>query len=476
VRWILAFLGLSLACADAPSRPSVIVQAPSLPQQNAVLLAREGIAAIEPRQSPLGSDLSDLPRRFPAGDWLTIDAPLFSMQVVVPVGINDQGATATLDTGAMGTTMSLPLAQSLGIVDERTPPGESVYAVDAHGNRILGEKIRVASVRVGRHTWTNVKVTLLGEQSDLFLIGADLLQDKDLYLAADEGLVGIFDAGTGPKDASDLVIGAERGDRQLLVNGVAKGGGGAVSFQLIVDTGAWNTSIPTIAGVNGGLTTDVGFESTTLAVGGEETHRGRFVLDPLLLGDTGIAVGRVLAMPSNLRTDHDLGLLGNDVLMRSHVVVSFHDSALRIKKPTLRPPHRQRGPGGATCDGPCIRVGLETPPADMTTDDSDMKDVCLRVHVGKAYAQQTLELAITPHGDDALFNGGAIRAFVTTDQSGASTCFRLWRQLQRLGFSKDTPLSLRWMRTEGVRWPCDPMKTRCITFTGPLAKLGAKNG
>jgi hypothetical protein len=436
---------------------------------------RDGLR--EPRVSAQGSDLSDLPQLYPDGDWLTIEAPLLSMAVVVKVKVNGEVATATLDTGAMGVTMSRPMAEKLGLLDDDTP-GKPIRAKDAHGNVIMGERIALGELAVGRHRWVDVEVTVLGDAPDLFLVGAELLQDVDLFIAADEGLVGVFEGGRAPNEAGDRVVKVEKSDRQLLVQARAKGSKGLVSFPLIVDTGAWNSSVPLLAGINGGLAADVGYESVTLAVGGEQTNRGRFVLEPMLLGRDEVPVGRVLAIGSTLDSNGGLGLLGNDVMMRQHTIVSFRRGELRLRDAPPRPSSRSRGPGGATCSdasgapAPCVSIALVNKPDD-TYDAADLAGTCLKIDVDEVYAGKTLELAITGESVD-LMNGGAIRAFMTANDNGAHACFHLWRQLEHLGIQASTPLSLRWVRTEGVSWPCDPLKTRCITFTGPLAKLPTK--
>lgn len=440
---------------------------------------RDG-ARREPRVSANGSDLSDLPQLYPDGDWLPIEAPLLSMAVVTPVEVNGERTVATLDTGAMGTTMSTPVAEALGVF-ENGRRGRRVTATDAHGQQLVGEKILLGEVGIGRHRWTDVEVTVLGDQPDLFLVGADLLRDLDLLLAADEGLVGIFSAGRGPAESADRVIHLQVSDRQLIaIGGASSVAGAEVSFPLIVDTGAWNTSVPLLTGINGGLAADTSFESVTVAVGGEQTNRGRFVLDPLRFG--GVAVGRVLAIGSTMRggageAAAGLGLLGNDVLMRSHALISFTRGEIRLRPTAVRTAQRWRGPGGARCTGegraaPCLSAALVAK-TDESYEASDLPGVCLRVDVDPVFAGKTLELAITGQSPD-LMNGGAIRAFLTANEEGAHACFHVWRQLENLGVTIDTPLALRWVRTEGVRWPCDPMKTRCVTFTGPLAKPPAK--
>lgn len=247
-----------------------------------------------------------------------------------------------------------------------------------------------------------------------------------------------------------------------------------VTFPLIVDTGAWNTSIPLLAGINGGLPADVAYESTTVAVGGEQENRGRFVLTPLLLGPERVPAGRVLGIGSTLNSAGGMGLLGNDVMMRHHTTVSYERAQLRLRPMAARPTVRMRGVlcQGPTAPVPCVSVALVEAPQERY-DAADLPGACLKIDVDKAYAGRTLELAITG-ADGDLMNGGAIRAFVTVNESGAHSCFHLWRQLARLGMTSSTPLSLRWGRTEGVQWPCDPLKTRCISFAGPLAKLPVK--
>lgn len=453
------------------------------PDSDTVAVMSEGRldrAAREPRVSANGSDLSDLPQLYPDGDWLPIDAPLLSMAVVTQVTVNGIKAVATLDTGAMGTTMSQPVAESLGVFDNGRH-GRRVTATDAHGQQLSGEKVALGEVGIGRHRWADVEVTVLGDQPDLFLIGADILRDVDMLLAADEGLVGVFAAGRGPAEPDDGVIRVNASDRQMVATGCAASVAGKdVTFPLIVDTGAWNTSVPLLTGINGGLPADTTFEAVTVAVGGEQTNRGRFVLDPLKLG--GVRVGRVLAIGSTMRSGPGdpaggLGLLGNDVLMRHHAMVSFQRGEIRVRPLTARGAERSRGPGGARCtaDGqpaPCISVALVAKPED-SYDAGDLAGVCLRVDVNPLFAGKTLELAITGQAPD-LMNGGAIRAFLTANDDGARACFHVWRQLENLGIGAGTPLALRWVRTENVHWPCDPMKTRCVTFTGPLAKPPAK--
>jgi predicted aspartyl protease len=427
-----------------------------------------------PATSALGSDVSDLPQRFPGGEWLPLETSILSMELVVKVVVNGRRVAAILDTGAMATTISSRLATRLGLLTSSTPRGAPVRAVDAHGDVIVGERIVIDGLELGTRRFDGLLITVLDQPTDLFLIGADILADLDLYIAADEGLVGLFPPGLAPHHVDELVVPVAADAGQLIAKATALGRGGApVHFNLLVDSGAWNTSVPASVGINAGVSADLAYASTTVGVAGEQEARGRFVLDPLRLGPAHVSVGRVLALAATMDQGWGLGLLGNDVLMRFHSVISFRDQTLRLRPLTPRPSERRVGPGGIRCgpDGrePCVSVKLVTTTATPAPDD--WPGVCLQVDVDRVYAGQTVELAMTAPDDAtvSLLSGGAIRAYVSVDHNGAHHCFPLWPQLQRLGLHAESRLSLRWVRTEGVVWPCDPLRTRCVTFTGPLA-------
>jgi predicted aspartyl protease len=327
---------LSCAAATSPSMGSL-----SSPSLSVPLASAAGVR--DPAMSGLGSDVSDLPRLYPNGEWLPIEAPLLSMQLIVNVGVNGRAVPAILDTGAMGTTMSEPMAIRLGVLSDDTPKGMPVRAVDAHGDVIFGEKVQLGSLELGHRRFNAVNVTVLGNSPDLFLIGADVLADVDLFIAADEGIVGIFPAGTAPRRTGDVVVPLKAGDRQLVVAGTAVGREKA-RFEFLVDTGAWNTSVPAIVGVNAGIPADLAYSSITVGVAGEQEARGRFVMAPLLLGAAEVPVGRVLAVSSTIDGGEGFGLLGNDVLMRFHTIISFRSAELRFRPLPERRHERVAGP------------------------------------------------------------------------------------------------------------------------------------
>lgn len=455
------------ACHTATTSPSFV-------RPGTTSYAAADPALMVPAMSALGSDVSDLPQRFARGDWLPLETSLLSLDLVVKVVVNGRRVSAILDTGAMATTMSTRLATRLGVLTSSTPRGTPVRAVDAHGDVIIGERIVVDGIELGARRFDGLMVTVLDRPTEMFLIGADILADLDLYIAADEGLVGLFPPGLAPHHPDELVVPVAVEDGQLIAKATAVGRGGVpVDFDLLIDSGAWNTSVPAFVGINAGVRADLDYVSTTIGVAGEQEARGRFVLDPLRLGPGRVSVGRVLALAATMDRGSGLGLLGNDVLMRFHSVISFRDGTLRLRPFAPRPSERLVGPGGARCgpDGksPCVAVTLTTTTAVPAPDD--WPGVCLQVDVDPVYAGQTVELAMTAEDDEtvSLLSGGAIRAYVSVDQHGAQHCFPLWPQMQRLGLHATSRLSLRWVRTEGVVWPCDPMKTRCVTFTGPLA-------
>jgi hypothetical protein len=99
-----------------------------------------------------------------------------------------------------------------------------------------------------------------------------------------------------------------------------------------------------------------------------------------------------------------------------------------------------------------------------------------------ACASTSGELVVTARDSEGqeIFNGGALRAFFTVGRAGPAHnaglhgCLLLRKQLARLGLDEHATLSLRWVRTEGIHWPCHPARTQCLAFTGPLARLEAR--
>ena len=70
--------------------------------------------------------------------------------------------------------------------------------------------------------------------------------------------------------------------------------------------------------------------------------------------------GKVLAIGSTLDSQGGLGLLGNDVMMRQHTLLSFQRAEMRLKTAPQRPPARSRGPGGAACSDAAASPKLQT--------------------------------------------------------------------------------------------------------------------
>jgi len=440
-------------------------------------------AAKKPSTIPVsaeGSDVSTLPQRFADGDWLPIAAPLLSMQLKVKVVVNGKEHLAVLDTGAQRTAMSVPVADALGLV---ATGGQDIRVLDANGDLIMGQRRRAGRLQLGKRTFKDVEVTVLSDHPSLFLVGQDLLQHVDLFIAADEGLVGLFPAGKGPKLKGAVAVNLVQGIRQLRVKASAPNVNAAdVDFQLLVDTGASGTSVPVMLGVNNGLPADLRYEVTSVAVGGEQQRRGRFVLHPLTLGSSQSAeVGKVLALGSTMHGGDSIGLLGNDVMMRFYTVISTHDAEMRFAPMPWRPAVRMRGPGGQVCldnDGnavPCVEVKLV--PFKGTLPKDALPGVCLEATAHKAFAQKTVEMAVVAYSKkrETLFNGGALRVFLTVGKQGESRCFSLWKSLELLDVGPDVLLSLRFVRTEDVRWPCDPMQTTCVSFTGPVPGLDLRD-
>ena len=433
-----------------------------------------------PPVSPLGSDMSLLPTRYPQGNWLKLQGPVRGGEPRVRIRIAGKEVNAVLDTGAMTSLMSRPMAKRLGL-EERIRTSRAVTVMDSHGDTAKGYRVSIPHVAMRKHEWLDADFLVFGEQPDLLLIGADLLQDVDILLAAEEGWVGLFDAGQTPQLPNQVVIPVKRERRQLSVPAAATNTRQMlVPFSLIVDTGATHTSVPAWTGINKGLAADLAYAVQTLSVGGEQESRGRFVLDPLMLGKGHHEVGLVLALASTIQNGEGEALLGNDVLLRNYTLISFRSEEIRFSPAPKRPPHRTLGPGGVRCKSgaltrrACLQVRLDTRET-MDAQPDGLSGICLAIDASPVYAGRTLELTITASDGDGreLFAGGVLRASITVGPDGLQKCFPLGAHLVHLGLTAKSHLSLRWVRAEDFRWPCDAEQTECLSFTGPMAALPA---
>ncbi len=436
----------------------------------------KGQKVAEPPSTFHGSDRSSLPERYPDADWVPLEGSLMSLQLTATVLVNAHPARAVIDTGASATVMSRPMAEKLGVLDHEITRRTQV--MDAHGEIMEGVKVRVPGITLGARVFPDVEIAVLGDHPTLFLIGADLLQQVDLYLAAEEGLLGVFKAGHAPIPKGAREVSLNRHRRQLRVEARAPSRrGDDVVVDLIVDTGASQTAVPARIGINGGLPADIRFRQTTVALGGEREHRGRFLLNPIKLGPERVGVEHVVANPSVMEKGNGVGLLGNDVLLRQHTVISFGRGKLWLLPPTPRAAFRTRGPAQRRCLGPgraptrCIDVSMVARPPDIGGRAHVLPDRCLQVRVHPVYAGRTLELIVRAYdkqGTD-LLAGGVIRAYATAGDRGFSGCFGLQHRLAHLGLNASVELSLRSVRTEDIHWPCDPLDTECLALTGPFA-------
>jgi predicted aspartyl protease len=427
----------------------------------------------EPAKSPLGSDVSELPLTFSKASWLPIDAPLLSMRLQVPVVVNGVKATATLDTGATDHVMSKDVAARFAV---RADVGTPVDARDAYGSHVAGVHAPLGTVALGKHVFDNQSVNVIDGEG-VFLIGYSVLSRLDLYIAAEQALVGVFAAGQAPLDGfSTISATTTPASMWVELHAPGKAGGKTtdVMVPMLVDTGAFSSAIPMQLGARGGLPVDLQFAVATVSASGENEERGRFIASDVTLGSERVAVGRIIAIPGTIDLGESMGLLGNDVLFRRHTVVSPSRALLAVKDVPTWPASRSRGPGGVVCGSgaapvPCVNVQMMALPADTVDGEDDLPGVCLQIDVDAAYVGRTVEMAVTAV-DGGVFAGGAIEAFLSVGDDGAHHCFRLWKGLTRLGFSAATPLSVRWFRADNARFPCDPLSTRCLLFSGPLPK------
>jgi clan AA aspartic protease (TIGR02281 family) len=412
-----------------------------------------------------GSDRSPLPDLFPEASWLPLLSPVGSGGLEVEARINGKRVKVVLDTGATATALSPSVADLVGLrlVEQ---PGTVVKTRNALGQEIATRTGEADEIKLGALTFTRIPVLLVEDQRDLVLVGFNLLSKVDLYLAADQGLVGIFPLGQGPRKGAHGVASFLTEERRGLIELHAENADGKwVAFELILDTGATSTSIPVVDGMNKKVRTDLRYLNPITVVGDTAELRGRFRLDRVGLGPERYFPGPILAMGDQAFGGDAHGLLGTDVLARNHAVISPGQGRIYFFKRALRPPRRMLGPGNEACvddagkEVACVRVALNRG-----------AQTCIEVDLNPRYENRTVELSVIPHDEkgQALLAGGAIHIFLTADKTGYSGCVGRQAGLERMAIPEGGGLALQWVRAEMAAWPCSAEFTHCMMISAPF--------
>ena len=419
-----------------------------------------GFSEAETKKSKLGSDVSPFTISYPDQTWIPIEAPLLSSSLIVSASIKGQHFRAILDTGAGLTLVPFELIGPLGLKDIK---GRQIQIVDSQGNTLPVIHIdRPLSISIGSRVIKSRQVHIALSQTpnpheSIVLIGADVLSQVDLLIDPEAGVVGLFDAGTAPREKSDLVVSTIGEDLQMRTIATTQGLRGPMRFEMVVDTGSGGSGIPSALAKQKEVPLDLRFQDTQYSLVGSQTRQGRFALKTLELGPEHIAFANVLALQNDAQ---DYGLLGNDIMLRSALVVSFARRQIFLKPPHLYSSSRKSGPNNQLCEKNCISTALKK--------SDDEAALCLSVDVDPVYRGETLELALSFLNVDEHLARATLHAYVTVGPKGANTCIALWSELKEMGISEQTPLSLRGVRAESIQWPCDPMATECVTYSGAM--------
>jgi clan AA aspartic protease (TIGR02281 family) len=408
----------------------------------------------QPTQSANGGDVPLLPALHPHAQWLPIRGLLAAAQPMVEVVINGTKMEALLDTGAQQTLLSKPVAARLGM---DLTYAENGWIKDAHGDLSTSSVVVLEGLQLGLIRVENIPALVAGDHEDLVLIGMDVLHQYDVLFALDEGMIGLFKGGEGPRLPGAVDVTAHGDDTQMRVFAEVDGQRGTAQFELVIDSGANATTLPSRPLMEVQAGSDVNYKNVTQAVVGERTTSGMFDVQ-LRLND--VHAGRVIGHPSV-----GGGLLGTDVLMRHRTLVSNKSHQLQFSPIQLQRNQRNLGPSGGACEG-CISVTMAPIPAGEPARPGRYADVCLQVDVDQAYRGQTMELLLLHEALQRV--GMRMSAFLTVGDNGFHHCFALWDDLRLLGVTPTSTWSIQWVRTEGIRWPCDPMREHCMMFHGPL--------
>lgn len=323
---VLAAVALTSCAQPVVERAAIPAQVPAFVVDTALQVPAltPWAVTLEPRR--IRGHVSEVPRALvglrdmPDGadaDFVLLHDGGSRGHLVVDATVGTTPLAVTLDTGATRTVITAALARRLGV----SAAGEHAMR-DATGNVVRAGEVVLADVVIGNVRFTNLVALVppTALRDDLFLLGLDALAHVDLVYDGPLGAVALRPAGSGLDHVADMadvdIVGLDVSDR-LVVSATAPGATRAAAFDLVVDTGAPLTSVPAAIGVEAQLPADVSRTTTLKGQSGQSSERrGRFLLSPLSLGL--VQLGRVSA----LETSEGVGMLGNDVLGRSRVVIS----------------------------------------------------------------------------------------------------------------------------------------------------------
>lgn len=366
--------------------------------------------AREPPQDLHGLDVATLPQRFPEGSWLPLTdgvAPL-----LVEGRVNGVSTELQLDTGSTSFLVGRDHAARLHLQPD--PDRYGTLELEAFG-KVLQAPRADATVQLGGVSLDVAVALIPGDQP--FVVGYQALAQLDVYVAIDEQVVGVFDAGAGPLPAEAVAVpllATPAGVPEVVVGAVGR------RARFTFDTGAGGCLLP--ASWTGGLTRVGSYRAHSIHGVGEVP-----LVDggPWVVG--GLEVGQVLPGISA----GDTGTVGLDVVGRFQVLISARRGHAYFGQRARMPPTRALGERGAPCqkDGrvtPCIAVTLSAAPEGAPPR--------LCATLGPAAPRGGLALDVQAfHADGATAWGGGTATLYVSGGSG-------WR-------TRCMPL-----RIEGERW------------------------
>lgn len=354
--------------------------------------------AREPPQDPHGLDLATLPQRYPAGSWLPLTDGVSPL--LVEGRVNGVSTELQLDTGSTSFLVGRDHAARLHLQPD--PDRYGTIELEAFG-KVLQAHRAAATVQLGGVSLDVAVAVIPGDQP--FVVGYQALAQLDLYVAIDEQVVGIFDAGAGPLPPEAVAVpllATPAGVPEVVVGAAGR------RARFTFDTGAAGGLLP--ASWAGGLMRAGSYRAHSI-------HGAHEV--PLVEGGSwvvgGLEVGQVLPGISG----GDTGTVGLDVVGRFQVLLSARRGHAYFGQRDRMPATRALGERGARCrrDGqatPCIAVTLSP-----SSEDAPPR---LCVTLGTAAPRGGLALDVqASHADGATAWGGGTATLYVSGGSGWKT-------------------------------------------------------
>jgi len=368
-----------------------------------------------------GLDGDALAGHYPTGDWLPLTGPALAPELTVSAELNGHQVDALLDTGSTYGFIGEQAARNAGVI--RSDRWLARSEIWMQGHAVAADAYR-AELRLGKFAFHDVRLNVIPGSNFGLVVGLAVLGQLDVFAAAGDRTIGLFEAGRGPVPAGARALEfVEHADGVAYVEAFVLAPGRdryQPAVRLLIDTGATTTGIPLPA-----LAGQRRMSDDEVETGDGKRHAvGRYDVGELIVGRRHLPVGSILPHASSV----DYGSLGLDVWRRYHALFSARRAQIFLAPRPRRPELRTLGPGGA----PCLRNGAATPCIAVRLGQQ-LRPATVCATVAPGYGGQPLALEIDAERADGsqAWGGGRVTIYLRGAAHWQIVCEKLSMDLSR---------------------------------------------